>query len=125
MPDKTPYDRPSHFLSGGLPEAAGEDAGTITPFPQGGRGRGRPPAEAPAYAELLAASNFSFLRGASHPEELATTARDLGLAGLAVTDRNTLAGSVRAHAAARETRLKSVVGCRLVFADGKIGRAHV
>ena len=118
MPDKNPYDRPSHFLSGGLPEAAGEGAGNITHFPEGGRGRVKPPAEAPAYAELLAASNFSFLRGASHPEELATAARDIGLAGLAVTDRNTLAGSVRAHAAAKETGLKSVVGCRLVFADG-------
>ncbi len=93
----------------------------ITQFPRIRRGYARSPAPAPApapaYAELLAASNFSFLRGASHPEELAATARDLGLAGLAVTDRNTLAGIVRAHAAAKEVTQKSVVGCRLVFAD--------
>jgi error-prone DNA polymerase len=116
MPDKNPYDRPSHFLSGKPPNAA--PAGTITPLPEGKGARVRPPAVAPAYAELLAASNFSFLRGASHPEELAVSARDLGLTGLAVTDLNTLAGSVRAHAAAKETGLKSVVGCRLAFADG-------
>ncbi len=116
MPDKNPYDQPSHFLSGKRPESAPAD--NITQFPEGRRRRARPPAEVPAYAELLAASNFSFLRGASHPEELATAARNLGLAGLAVADRNTLAGVVRAHAAAKETALKSVVGCRLVFADG-------
>jgi error-prone DNA polymerase len=123
MPDRNPYDRPSHFLSGKPPSASGSApvnnaAGTITPFPKGGRDRAKPRPEAPACAELLAASNVSFLRGASHPEELATAARDLGLAGLAVTDRNSLAGVVRAHAAAKETGLKSVVGCRLVFADG-------
>jgi error-prone DNA polymerase len=123
MPEKNPNHRPSHFLSGKPPGAApannvaGNAASNIAHFPQGGHRRARPPAETPAYAELLAASNFSFLRGASHPEELAARARDLGLAGLAVADRNSLAGSVRAHAAAKETALKSVVGCRLVFAD--------
>ena len=50
-----------------------------------------------SYAELQCTSNFSFLRGASHPEELAVQAKHLGLAALAVTDRNTLAGVVRAH----------------------------
>jgi len=64
------------------------------------RPRPRRPGE-PAYAELLAASNFSFLRGSSHPEELAATATFLGLAGFAVADRNTLAGIVRGHLAAR------------------------
>ena len=57
-----------------------------------------------AYAELQCASNFSFLRGASHPEELVAQAHHLGLAALALTDRNTLAGVVRAHAAAKESR---------------------
>ncbi len=66
-----------------------------------------------AYAELQCASNFSFLRGASHPEELATQAKHLGLAALAVTDRNTLAGVVRAHGAAKDAELQFIVGARL------------
>jgi DNA polymerase III alpha subunit len=49
------------------------------------------------YAELATASNFSFLRGASHPEELAVTAKRLGLSGLGLADRNTVAGTVRAQ----------------------------
>jgi error-prone DNA polymerase len=72
----------------------------------------------PAYAELLAASNFSFLRGASHPEEIAATASVLGLVGFSITDRNTLAGIVRGHLAAKETGGRYVVGCRLAFCDG-------
>ncbi len=72
----------------------------------------------PAYAELLAASNFSFLSGASHPEELAATASLLGLAGFSIADRNTLAGIVRGHLAAKETGTRYAVGCRLSFADG-------
>jgi error-prone DNA polymerase len=66
-----------------------------------------------SYAELQCTSNFSFLRGASHPEELAVQARHLGLAALAVTDRNTLAGVVRAHGAAKDAELPFVVGARL------------
>ncbi|HEX2256611.1 MAG TPA: PHP domain-containing protein, partial [Afifellaceae bacterium] len=72
---------------------------------------------APAYAELLAASNFSFLRGASHPEEMSAAAAVLGLSGLAIADRNTLAGVVRGHLAAKQTGVPFAVGCRLVFAD--------
>jgi error-prone DNA polymerase len=71
-----------------------------------------------AYAELQTTTNFSFLRGASHPGELAMGAKALGLAGLAVCDRNTLAGVVRAHAKARELGMKFILGCRLDFADG-------
>ena len=67
----------------------------------GGSGGQRPPA-APAYAELCITSNFTFLTGASHPEELVTRAAELGLAALAITDRNSLAGVVRAFAALRE-----------------------
>ena len=77
-----------------------------------------PPPDEPAYAELLAASNFSFLRGASHPEELAATATELGLAGFSIADRNTLAGIVRGHLAAKTTGARYAVGCRLVFRDG-------
>jgi error-prone DNA polymerase len=73
---------------------------------------------APAYAELCAATNFSFLRGASHPEELVRRAGELGLAALGICDRNSLAGVVRAHMAAKEVGLRIVVGCRLAFCDG-------
>ena len=71
----------------------------------------------PAYAELAVTSNFSFLRGASHPEEFAGAAAALGLAGFAVADRNTLAGVVRAHMAAKEAGAPFRVGCRLVFGE--------
>ena len=57
----------------------------------------------PAYAELQITSNFGFLRGASHPEELVVQAQALGLAGIALTDRNSFAGIVRAHQQAKET----------------------
>jgi len=73
---------------------------------------------APAYAELQVATNFSFLRGASHAEELVERARALGLAALAITDRNSLAGVVRAHLAAKACGLPLVIGCRLDVADG-------
>ncbi len=66
-----------------------------------------------SYAELQCMTNFSFLRGASHPEELVTQAKHLGLSALAVTDRNTLAGVVRAHGTAREADFKFIVGARL------------
>ncbi len=71
----------------------------------------------PAYAELQATSNFTFLEGGSHAEELVATARALGLSALAVTDRNTLAGVVRAHLAAKEVGLKLIVGARLDLVD--------
>ena len=71
-----------------------------------------------AYAELAVTTNFSFLRGASHPEELVTRAQELGLAGIGIADRNSVAGIVRAHIAAKEAGLKIAAGARLVFADG-------
>src|SRR5450631_2364970 len=72
------------------------------------------------YLEFATASNFSFLRGASHPEELMAQAAHLGLAGLGLCDRNSVAGVVRAHLAKREQNLalKYHPGARLVFADG-------
>ena len=72
------------------------------------------------YLEFATASNFSFLRGASHPEELMVQAQSLGLAGIGVCDRNSVAGVVRAHLAKREQNLalKYHPGARLVFADG-------
>ncbi len=72
----------------------------------------------PAYAELLAASNFSFLRGASHPWELVATAEALGISALGICDRNSLAGVVRAWSAGRGRNIKVLTGARLDFADG-------
>ena len=70
------------------------------------------------YAELDVTTNFSFLRGGSHAEELVATAKALGLSAIAVTDRNTLAGVVRAHLAAREVGgIKFIVGSRLDLDD--------
>ncbi len=73
---------------------------------------------APAYAELQVTSNFSFLRGASHPAEMVERAGELGYQALALTDRNTLAGVVRAYEAARRTGLHFIPGARLDLADG-------
>ncbi len=70
------------------------------------------------FAELAVASNFSFLRGASHLDELVHQASALGLDAVGIADRNTLAGVVRAHQAAKETGLRLVVGARLVTLDG-------
>ena len=72
------------------------------------------------YFEFATASNFSFLRGASHPEELMLQAEHLGLAGLGLADRNTVAGVVRAHLIKREQKLTLAYhpGAHLVFADG-------
>ncbi|RPI59312.1 MAG: PHP domain-containing protein, partial [Lysobacterales bacterium] len=72
----------------------------------------------PAYAELHCLSNFSFLRGASHPGELVATAAELGYAGLALTDECSVAGVVRAHTAAKELPLKFVICTELVCYDG-------
>ena len=70
------------------------------------------------YSELQVTSNFSFLRGASHPNELVDTAAALGYRKIAITDRNTLAGIVRAHAAAKEKDIKIIPACRLDLLDG-------
>jgi error-prone DNA polymerase len=70
------------------------------------------------YAELQTATAFAFLRGASHAEELVATAASLGLAALGVADHNTVAGVVRVHEAAKEAKLRLLIGSHLVFADG-------
>ena len=70
------------------------------------------------YAELQVTTNFSFLHGASHPAELVLQAAALGHPAIAVTDRNSLAGVVRAHVAAKEAGIGLVVGARLDLADG-------
>jgi error-prone DNA polymerase len=76
------------------------------------------PVSGPVYAELQVSTNFTFLRGASHAEELALSAAALGHAAIAVTDRNSLAGVVRAHIAAKGAGIRLVVGCRLDLTDG-------
>ena len=76
-----------------------------------------PPAPDVLYAELQVTTNYSFLRGASHVEELLSTAKAFGLAAIGITDHNTLAGIARAHARAAEVGLRLVVGCRLDLRD--------
>jgi error-prone DNA polymerase len=70
------------------------------------------------FAELVAATNFSFLRGASHGPEIVARAAELGLSAIGIADRNTLAGVVRAHVAAKEVGIRMLVGSRLVTTDG-------
>ncbi|MDB4919371.1 error-prone DNA polymerase [Mucilaginibacter sp.] len=70
------------------------------------------------YAELQATSNFSFLRGGSHPEELVEQAAGYDYAAIAITDRNSLAGIVRAHIAAKKLPVKFIPACRLDLLDG-------
>jgi len=74
--------------------------------------------QAVAYAELHTLSNFTFLRGASHPAELVARARELGYRALAITDECSLAGVVRAHMAAKEHGLPLVVGAEFRLGDG-------
>ncbi|MBX9925781.1 MAG: error-prone DNA polymerase [Hyphomicrobiaceae bacterium] len=69
------------------------------------------------YAELDAISNFSFLEGASHPQEMVDQAKALGLTALVIADRNTLAGIVRAHVAAKSAGLQFIPGARLDLVD--------
>jgi error-prone DNA polymerase len=71
-----------------------------------------------SYTELQVTSNFSFLRGASHPEELVTQAAAYGYKAIAITDRNTLAGIVRAHIATRGLNIRIIPACRLDLQDG-------
>src|SRR5215475_10030600 len=70
------------------------------------------------YAELHCLTNFSFLRGASHPEELVERARQLGYAALAITDECSLAGVVRAHVEAKKHSLPLIIGAEFRLDDG-------
>ncbi|HXG80731.1 MAG TPA: PHP domain-containing protein, partial [Sphingomicrobium sp.] len=80
----------------------------------------------PRFAELVAATNFSFLHGASHPSDMVARAIELGMTGIGIADRNSVAGVVRAHVALKEAceeahgdiDFRLIVGARLVFADG-------
>ena len=70
------------------------------------------------YSELQVTTNFSFLRGGSHPEEIIDRAVELGYQHIAVTDRNTLAGIVRAHVAAKGRDIRLIPACRIDLLDG-------
>ncbi len=70
------------------------------------------------YAELQTTTNYSFLRGASHPGELVIAAEALGMEAVGITDRNSLAGVVRAWTEAKERKVRALTGCRLDFMDG-------
>src|SRR6476646_8692449 len=72
-----------------------------------------PPVERSPYVELGVTSPFSFLRGASDAIELVLAALELGMDAIGIADRNTLAGVVRMHSAAKEAGLKPLIGCRL------------
>ncbi|MEP7107018.1 MAG: error-prone DNA polymerase [Ferruginibacter sp.] len=71
-----------------------------------------------SYTELQVTTNFSFLRGASHPGELVEQAAALGYSEIAITDRNSFAGIVRAHVAAKKNGIRIITGCRLDLLDG-------
>ncbi len=71
-----------------------------------------------AYAELAVTTNFSFLRGASHPQEMVARADELNLAAIGIADRNSFAGAVRAYDEAKKRKIKLLVGARLVTCDG-------
>lgn len=70
------------------------------------------------YTELHITTNFTFLEGASHPHELVEQAAALGYSEIAITDRNTLAGIVRAHATAKKSGIRIIVGCKLDLLNG-------
>jgi error-prone DNA polymerase len=72
----------------------------------------------PGYAELHCITNYSFLRGASDPEELVHRAGELGYAALAITDECSVAGVVRAHGAAKDAKVKLIIGSEFTLADG-------
>jgi len=102
-PKLSPHPRRAH-----APAGRGRSTAPITVDARPARPRG-------AYAELAVTSNFSFLRGASHPEELVRAAAALGHRRAAIADRNSLAGVVRAHVAAEEEGIGLAVGARLAF----------
>jgi len=94
MPEKTAFSRVKLVRTGDMPP---------------------PPTTPSAYVELGVTSPFSFLRGASDAIELVMTALPLGYDAIGIADRNTLAGVVRMHSAAKEAGLKPLIGCRLAL----------
>src|SRR5204862_5997031 len=72
----------------------------------------------PGYAELHCLTNYTFLRGASDPEEIVHRAADLRYSAIAITDECSVAGVVRAHVAAKDAKLKLIIGSALTCTDG-------
>ena len=96
------------------PARASRQSVTAAAGPMAAAGR----AQFPGYAELHCLSNFTFLRGASHPREQVERAAELGYAALALTDECSLAGVVRAHTAAKELPLKLIIGSEFRLEEG-------
>src|SRR5215471_9924766 len=115
--DIASFDRLSRLIGDGSLRPKGDHSGD-KPARKIPSGRGPGPSPAPAYAELQVTSNFSFLRGASHPDELVVAAAALGHDAIAITDRNSFAGIVRAHQAAKTVGIRLVIGVRLDLVDG-------
>jgi error-prone DNA polymerase len=111
--DIASFDRLSRTIGDGSLRLHGDKPARVI---RGNRVSGPDPV--PGYAELQVTSNFSFLRGASHPDELVVTAAALGHQAIAITDRNSVAGIVRAHHAAKTIGIRLVIGARLDLADG-------
>jgi len=118
MPELPPKKSASLAALGRLSRTIGDGGGLFPLDKKRSKVGGHRAAAVGGYAELQATSNFSFLRGASHPDELVGQAAALGLAAIAITDRNSLAGIVRAHQAARDHGIRLVVGARLDLRDG-------
>ncbi|HKQ47151.1 MAG TPA: error-prone DNA polymerase [Phycisphaerae bacterium] len=104
MPDKADPKVHAHPFKRAAPTGEGSDGPGYTP-------------SLVTYAELTVTSNYTFLTGASHPDELIDQAAALGDRAIALTDCNSLAGIVRAHVAAKETGIPFLVGCRLRFVE--------
>ncbi len=105
MPDNTPLKHRLHPIH---LAPSPDHYGGSTPTPHAAP-------STPAYAELEVTTNFTFLTGASHPDEMVRRAAALGHHAIAITDTNSLAGIVRAHVAAKEIGLQLIIGCRLQF----------
>ena len=108
------FQKPPKKPSGSLYPAV---AGRIAPAEKDDDAPAPPPPPRLDYAELHCRSNFTFLSGASHPDELVDRAAALGYSALAVADVNTLAGAVRSHVAAKRAGLRLLVGAEVVAAD--------
>ncbi len=114
QPEKKAHLHPWQTTRGGeVGGDVGENIVSTSRAPAGGRGQSCVP--------LSVTTNFTFLTGASHPEEMVQRAAALDHAAVAVTDTNTLAGVVRAHLAAKEAGIRLVVGCRLLFGEAPHG----
>ncbi len=121
MPELSPKKSDALAGFGRLPRTIGYGSLSLHGNKRGkttGGNHGPTRAAALEYAELQAVSNFSFLRGGSHPDELVQQAAALGLAAVAIANRNSLAGIVRAHQAAEDAGIRLVVGARLDLRDG-------